>query len=177
MLDEIHKLKPEEAWYQWPGVIVGATTEGAPIAAPMMSRMVPIWLEPYTVGEIAEIIDRRCPIPDLGRDVVARRVRGTPRIALQVAQQVSAYARMYNYWPETAWEYGQLVESLGYYAGGYTEQDRQYMEFLHRMQPASLDTIASGLNLPKDMLKYEVEPFLIRRGIVKITGKGRCLTI
>jgi Holliday junction resolvasome RuvABC ATP-dependent DNA helicase subunit len=175
MLDEIHKLKPEEAWYQWPGVIVGATTEGAPISAPMMSRMITVWLEPYTVAEIKEIIDRRCPIPTLARDVVAGRVRGTPRLALQVAQQVSAWARMNNYWPQTTFEYGELVKQLGYYKGGFTDQDRQYLEFLHRMQPASLATIAAGLNMPVEMLRDEIEPFLIRKGIIRITGKGRLI--
>jgi len=135
--------------------------------------MVPIWLEPYTTAEIEDIIDRICPISPPGGLVVASRVRGTPRIAIQVAQQVVAWTRLHGYQPQTAYEYGQLVEQLGYYAGGYTEQDRAYIEFVHTWAPVSLDTIAKGVNMPKEMIRDEIEPFLIRNGLLNITGRGR----
>jgi Holliday junction DNA helicase RuvB len=176
-LDEIHRLRPEEPWYKFDGVIVGATTEGAPISDPMMSRMIPVWLEAYTEAEIVEIIDRRCPINEPGAVVVASRVRGTPRTAIQVAEQVQAWAELYERWPRDVEEYGRVLDSFGYYEGGYTEQDRWYIEFLHRNQPCSLETIARGTNMPKEQLRNEIEPWLIRNGVIKIVaGKGRCLS-
>jgi len=171
-LDEIHKLRPQEAWYQFVGTIVGATTEGTPMSDPMRSRFTEIWLEEYTPEELAEILSLRTELPTKAIDAIVSRCRLVPRIALNLGMQVSAFAKYFGQWPE---DYNAVLETFGYYVGGYTRHDLDYLKFVTENSPISLETIVKGLNLPVDMVRNEIEPFLIRNNRIKITSKGRCI--
>lgn len=178
ILDEIHRLRGIEGWYEYPGVLIGCTTEGAPVSEPMRSRMVEMWLRPYTEDELVRIVKMRVPkTPDLAATRIAMRCRGVPRHAVNLAKEVVSIIKFYDYLPQSASEYDRVLDSLGFFVGGFTDNDRAYLEFLTTNQPASARTIAAGLNLPLDTVQEEIEPFLLRRGLINITSRGRICQI
>lgn len=174
ILDEIHRLRGVEGWYEYSGTLIGCTTEGAPVSEPMRSRMVEMWLRPYSDDELVRIIHARVPkVPDLAALRIVKRCRGVPRIAINLAKEVISIIKYYGYVPQDASEYDKVLDSLGFGVGGFTSNDRDYLEFLVNHQPVSARTIAAGLNLPLDTVQQEIEPFLLRRGLVNITSRGR----
>jgi Holliday junction resolvasome RuvABC ATP-dependent DNA helicase subunit len=174
ILDEIHRLRGIEGWYEYGGVLVGCTTEGAPVSEPMRSRMVELWLQPYSEEELVRIIQLRVPkTPNLAASRIAKRCRGVPRIAINLAREVMSIAKFYSYVPESAGECDKILDSLGFTVGGFTANDKNYLEFLIAHQPVSVRVIAAGLNLPLDTVEQEIEPFLLRKGLINITSRGR----
>jgi Holliday junction resolvasome RuvABC ATP-dependent DNA helicase subunit len=174
ILDEIHRLRNVEGWYEYGGVLVGCTTEGAPVSEPMRSRMTELWLRPYSEEELVRIIQLRVPkAPHLAATRIAKRCRGVPRIAVNLAREVVSIIKFYNYVPENAGEYDRILDSLGFAIGGFTANDKDYLEFLISHQPVSARVIAAGLNLPLDTVEQEIEPFLLRKKLVNITSRGR----
>jgi len=176
ILDEIHRLRGHTAWYEYSGVLIGCTTEGAPVPSPMKSRMNEMWLQPYSEEDLIKIIDVRVSkVPPLAAERIAKRCREVPRYAVSLAREVNSIIKYYGYQPQEAEDYDKILDSLGFFAGGFTENDKNYLEFLLKNQPASARTIAGGLNLPEDTIYQEIEPFLLRKGLIKITNRGRIL--
>ncbi len=142
----------------------------------MRSRMKEMWLKPYTEEELIDIINLRVPgVPPLAATRIAKRCRGVPRHGVQLAKEVLSINKFYGYTPEEPQEYDKILDSLGFFIGGFTENDKLYLEFLLEHQPCSARTIASGLNLPLDTVEQEIEPFLMRNNLVRITSRGRTL--
>jgi len=75
IIDEIHRLPNEENWYQYDGVLIGCTTEGAPVSEPLRSRMRELWLEPYSLEELSRIALLNAKIPDFAAECVANRCK------------------------------------------------------------------------------------------------------
>lgn len=175
VLDEIHRLFPEELWYEYPGVIVGCTTEGAPINPAFQSRFIPMWMEPYTQQELTRIVSESVGLPATLSGVIATRSRGVPRTAILIGRAFKAWVKYHRYMPESTAECEKVLDSLGIFEGGYNEHDRVYLEFLFEHGPVSLDTIAKSINRPKRLVEQEIEPFLLQKQKIKITSKGRCV--
>jgi Holliday junction DNA helicase RuvB len=148
-------------------MVVAATTEVLP--QPFVDRCgINIELEPYTTNDLAEIIHRR--YPTLGADAcieVAKRGRGTPRIALE-------YARVTDMAPtlEEAFKMLQVNEH------GLRPLDLKYLDALsEENRPLSLNTLCAKLGTDEVVLRRVVEPFLLRLGFIRITGSGRALAV
>jgi len=170
VLDEIHLLKEPEAWYDRPNLLVGCTTEGAPVPEALRSRMFEFWMAPYSLKELSNIILESYPICKHVAKAIARRSRGSPRNALLITTQVVA---IFHNKPYTVRDVELACDSVGFFDGGFTENDHKYIEFLQKAGSASYRTIARSLGLPEATILEEIEPFLLKKGIIKITSKGR----
>ncbi len=175
IIDEIHRLPNEESWYDYSGVLIGCTTEGAPISEPLRSRMVPLWLAPYSLEELTQIVLQNSRIPEFVARCIASRCRGVPRLAVQLGREVKAIIDYYQYTPDSTEECNRILDSLGYFMGGFTSNDRKYLEFIKDHGPVSARVVASSLNLPIDTIEEEIEPFLFKKGLAMVTPRGRVL--
>lgn len=181
LLDEIHNLKNEEAWYEFPGVLIGCTTEGAPISEPLMTRMTEIWMDEYTLQELAQIVVNKVSLTPIAAYAISLRARGNPRVALRLAREVQTYTGYYGA-PKTdspritLEEYGNILDQFDTMPGGYTKNDLLYLEALGALGgTASLATLTATLGLSRSTLTDEIEPFLLSKKVIVITSKGRAL--
>jgi len=171
ILDEIHRLKKEELWYDF-SPMIGCTTEGAPISDPLKSRMVELWMSEYSLQELTNIVVNATGLPSLPAFIAATRGRGSPRIAIQVGNETRRALAFNRISEPTREQISNLCKEMGYLRGGYTPNDLRYLEVLSG-GTASAATLAATLNLPRDTIQTEIEPFLMRNGLVRITSRGR----
>ena len=171
LLDEIHNLKDEELWYEY-APMIGCTTEGAPVSDPLKSRMVELWMEEYTLQELTTIVVNATGLSPMIGFIVALRGRGSPRVSIQIGNQVQMALRYNSIETPTSKIVGDLCQNMGYLNNGFTINDLSYLEVLSKGY-ASASTLASTLNLPVDTIKTEIEPLLMRKGLVRITSRGR----
>ncbi len=181
ILDEIHNLRNEEIWYEFPGVLIGCTTEGAPISEPLMTRMTEIWMDGYTLEELTQIVIDKVSLTPIAAYAISLRARGNPRVALRLAREVQTYI---SHWgapqtgsPEAAIaKYGSILDQFDTMPGGYTKNDLLYLEALESLGgTASLATLTATLGLSRSTLTDEIEPFLLSKKVIVITSKGRAL--
>jgi len=172
ILDEIHRLKKEEMWYDF-SPMVGCTTEGSPISDPLKSRMVELWMAEYSLQELTTIVMNATGLPPLSASIAATRGRGSPRTSIQVGNEARRALAFNRISEPTKEQVSSLCHSMGYLSGGFTPNDLRYLEILSGVSAASAATIAATLNLPRDTIQTEIEPFLMRQGLVRITSRGR----
>ena len=173
IIDEIHNLANEEDWYGWNGVLIGCTTEGAPISDAFSSRFVEEWLDPYDLSDLTVIIARATSLLPISCYIAAARSRFNPRRAIQIGKELERYVRYYGIQQEPE-VIKKALDSLGYFDGGYTSNDLRYLEYL-KNGPAGLRTIARALGLPIRTIEEEIEPFLLKEGRITIGSRGRTL--
>jgi Holliday junction DNA helicase RuvB len=164
--------------------LVGATTRQGLITTPLRDRFgIPVRLTFYTVAELEQVVRRAGRLLGLsltadGAHEVARRSRGTPRIAGRLLRRVRDFAQAAAA-PEVdaAVADGALnrmeVDQLGLDA-----MDRRYLLMiadLYRGGPVGVETLAAGLSEPRDTIEEVIEPYLIQLGLVARTARGRCL--
>ncbi|HEY4849070.1 MAG TPA: Holliday junction branch migration DNA helicase RuvB, partial [Methylocella sp.] len=196
-IDEIHRLNPaiEEILYpamedyeldlmigEGPGArsvklplkrftLIGATTRAGLLTTPLRDRFgIPLRLEFYTVEELERIVRRNArvlaiAISDDGANEIAKRARGTPRIAGRLLRRVRDFAAVDNEPEITRGVADKALRLLDVDAIGLDTMDRRYLE-----------TIAASLSEPRDGIEDIIEPFLIQRGFVQRTPRGRTLT-
>jgi Holliday junction DNA helicase RuvB len=168
-----------------PFTIIGATTRSGMLTAPLRDRFVNrLHVDFYEPGELAEIITRnaaklRVEIEEDAATELAVRSRSTPRIANNLLSWVRDYAmvkakgRITKQVAQDALAM-QEVDQLG-----LEEQDRKYLTTLVKIfagGPAGVQAIGHSLNIPVDTLEDEVEPFLLRLGLIQRTPRGRVIT-
>jgi Holliday junction DNA helicase RuvB len=168
-----------------PFTIIGATTRSGMLTAPLRDRFVNrLHVDFYEPGELAEIITRnaaklRVEIEEDAATELAVRSRSTPRIANNLLSWVRDYAmvkakgRITKQVAQDALAM-QEVDQLG-----LEEQDRKYLTTLIKIfagGPAGVQAIGHSLNIPVDTLEDEVEPFLLRLGLIQRTPRGRVIT-
>ena len=165
--------------------LVGATTRIGLIAAPLRARFGLVnRLSYYEPAELAEIVRRSAAklgvdIDDEGALEVARRARGTPRIANNLLRRVRDYAQVKagNFITgEVAEESLSLLEIDPH---GLDEMDRRILETVcvkFGGGPVGLSTIAVSVGEESDTIEEAYEPFLIMEGYLERTSKGRCAT-
>jgi len=171
ILDEIHRLKKEELWYDF-SPIIGCTTEGAPISDPLKSRMVELWMAEYSLQELTTIVMNATGLPPMPAFIAATRGRGSPRISIQVGNETRRSLEFNRISEPTREQVAHLCQSMGYLRGGFTPNDLRYLEVLSEGN-VSASTLAATLNLPRNTITTEIEPFLMRKGLVRITSRGR----
>jgi holliday junction DNA helicase RuvB len=168
-----------------PFTLIGATTRTGLISAPLRDRFqLREHLDFYTVEELAEIVRRsaaklRVKIDPVSAEEIARRSRGTPRLANNRLRWVRDYATSRAN-GDINLEVSQAALAMqGIDLMGLDGQDRKYLETIARVfhgGPVGVEAVAHTMNLATDTLSDEVEPFLLRSEMVIRTPRGRKLT-
>jgi holliday junction DNA helicase RuvB len=165
--------------------LIGATTRAGLLTTPLRDRFgIPLRLEFYTVEELEKIIRRNARvlgtgISDDGANEIARRARGTPRIAGRLLRRVRDFAAVDNAAEITRDIADMALRLLDVDTIGLDTMDRRYLGTIAVSfggGPAGIETIAAALSEPRDAIEDIIEPFLIQRGFVQRTPRGRVLT-
>jgi Holliday junction DNA helicase RuvB len=166
--------------------LVGATTRAGQLTSPLRNRFGVISrLEYYEEADLLEIIQRtagilRLEITEEGAEEIARRSRGTPRIANRLLKRVRDYAQV--------WENGAVTGTLAREAlirldvdpAGLDLIDQKTLQtIIYTFQggPVGLDTLAATIGEESETLEDVVEPFLLQKGFLQRTARGRMVTV
>ena len=165
--------------------LIGATTRAGLLTTPLRDRFgIPLRLEFYTVSELESIVRRAArvltiAIADDGANEIAKRARGTPRIAGRLLRRVRDFALVGNEPEITRAIAGKALRLLDVDDIGLDTMDRRYLNTIALSfggGPAGIETIAASLSEPRDAIEDIIEPFLIQQGFVQRTPRGRILT-
>ncbi|MDQ1232189.1 MULTISPECIES: Holliday junction branch migration DNA helicase RuvB [unclassified Sphingomonas] len=164
--------------------LVGATTRQGLLTTPLRDRFgIPVRLQFYTVEELTRVVTRAArlldlPISEDGAIEVARRSRGTPRIAGRLLRRVRDFASVAGHEIVHAAAADQALNRLEVDALGLDAMDRRYLTMIadvYRGGPVGVETLAAGLSEPRDTIEEVIEPFLIQLGLLARTARGRIL--
>lgn len=165
--------------------LVGATTRQGLLTTPLRDRFgIPVRLQFYTVDELVLVVSRAARLlgldlaPD-GATEIARRSRGTPRIAGRLLRRVRDFAHMAGDVVVNATVADAALTRLEVDGLGLDAMDRRYLLMIadiYRGGPVGVETIAAGLSEPRDTVEEVIEPYLIQLGLLARTARGRCLT-
>jgi Holliday junction DNA helicase RuvB len=165
--------------------LVGATTRAGLLTTPLRDRFgIPIRLEFYDVDELEQIVKRGARVlgigisPD-GANEIAKRSRGTPRIAGRLLKRVRDFALVDNAESITRGIADNALRFLDVDPIGLDVMDRRYLTTIASSfggGPVGIETIAAALSEPRDAIEEIIEPFLIQRGFMQRTPRGRVLT-
>lgn len=168
-----------------PFTLVSATTRLGLISAPLRSRFgIVARLEYYGVAELAAVVGRTAA--HLGRAIepeaaveVGRRARGTPRIAGRLLRRVADFASDMGQEKISLDAAKTALSRMGVDEDGLDGADRRYLELLasaYEGGPAGIDTIAAALSETRDALEDVTEPYLLQKGFIARSPRGRLLT-
>ena len=164
--------------------LVGATTRQGLLTTPLRDRFgIPVRLNFYTVEELEKVVTRAARLLGLGiapdgATEVARRSRGTPRIAGRLLRRVRDFADVAGDAQVTAKIADAALTRLEVDALGLDAMDRRYLHMIadiYRGGPVGVETLAAGLSEPRDTIEEVIEPYLIQLGLIARTARGRCL--
>ncbi len=164
--------------------LVGATTRAGLLTTPLRDRFgIPVRLNFYTVDELEQVVTRAGRLLGLsltadGAREVARRSRGTPRIAGRLLRRVRDFAHAAGHETVDAPAADAALNRLEVDNLGLDAMDRRYLHMIadiYRGGPVGVETLAAGLSEPRDTIEEVIEPYLIQLGLVARTARGRCL--
>jgi len=165
--------------------LVAATTRLGLLTTPLRDRFgIPVRLQFYTVPELEHIVSRGARMmgigmtPD-GATEIARRSRGTPRVAGRLLRRVRDFALVEGPGTITREVADGALLRLEVDSMGFDSLDRRYMSTIAVSfggGPVGIETIAAALSEPRDAIEEIVEPYLIQQGFVQRTPRGRMLT-
>lgn len=165
--------------------LVAATTRLGLLSNPLRDRFgIPLRLQFYAIDDLEIVIKRaggilNIGLSDDGAHEIAKRSRGTPRIAVRLLRRVRDFALMSDE--------SEITKDLADKALGRLEVDRQGLDSLdHRYLryiaekyeggPVGVETIAAGLSEQRDSIEETIEPYLLQQGLIQRTPRGRVLT-
>jgi Holliday junction DNA helicase RuvB len=166
--------------------LIGATTRAGLLTSPLRSRFgVSFRLDFYRHSELAQIIQRSASILDVpvepdGREEIARRARGTPRVANRLLRRVRDFAQVRAEGVVTGPVADQALALLEVDRCGFDKMDRALMLTLIDKfggGPVGLETLAAAIGEERDTIEDVYEPFLIQEGFLNRTPKGRTATL
>ena len=164
--------------------LVAATTRLGLLTNPLRDRFgIPVRLDFYTVAELETIVRRGArllslPMSDEGAVEIARRARGTPRIAGRLLRRVRDFASVAGAEVVDRKVADAALSRLEVDALGLDNLDRRYLTMIARNfggGPVGIETIAAGLAEPRDAIEDIIEPYLIQQGFIQRTPRGRML--
>jgi holliday junction DNA helicase RuvB len=167
-----------------PFTLVGATTRLGLLTTPLRDRFgIPTRLEFYTIPELHQIVTRGArlmgaPATDDGAQEIARRARGTPRIAGRLLRRVVDFAVVEGDGTVTSAIADRALTRLGVDHLGLDSADRRYLRLLAENYgggPVGVETMAAGLSESRDALEEVIEPYLLQQGLLARTPRGRIL--
>ena len=168
-----------------PFTLIGATTRLGLLTTPLRDRFgIPIRLSFYEVAELEHIVRRGARIlgvnlTDEGSTEIARRSRGTPRIATRLLRRVRDFASAEKVDAVDAAAADRALRRLEVDELGLDALDRRYLSLIAESfggGPVGIETIAAALSEPRDAIEEIVEPFLLQQGLVQRTSRGRMLS-
>ncbi|MGQ0589098.1 MAG: Holliday junction branch migration DNA helicase RuvB, partial [Sphingosinicella sp.] len=164
--------------------LVGATTRQGLITTPLRDRFgIPVRLNFYAVDELEQVVRRAArllglALTDDGAKEVAKRSRGTPRIAGRLLRRVRDFAQSGGEAEVSATVADAALNRMEVDQLGLDAMDRRYLMMIadiYRGGPVGVETLAAGLSEPRDTIEEVIEPFLIQLGLIARTARGRCL--
>jgi Holliday junction DNA helicase RuvB len=165
--------------------LVGATTRAGLLTNPLRDRFgIPVRLNFYTEEELEKIVTRGARVlkigmtPD-GANEIARRARGTPRIAGRLLRRVRDFASAADATSIDRAIADNALSALEVDAAGLDAMDRRYLTTIamnYGGGPVGVETMAAALSEPRDAIEDIIEPFLIQCGYLQRTPRGRLLT-
>ncbi|WP_213979197.1 Holliday junction branch migration DNA helicase RuvB [Sphingomonas sp. dw_22] len=164
--------------------LVGATTRQGLLTTPLRDRFgIPVRLQFYTVEELTSVVTRAATLLDLhiaqdGAREIARRSRGTPRIAGRLLRRVRDFANVLGEETVHARVADSALTRLEVDSLGLDAMDRRYLTMIadiYKGGPVGVETLAAGLSEPRDTIEEVIEPYLIQIGMIARTARGRCL--
>ncbi len=167
-----------------PFTLVGATTRLGLLTTPLRDRFgIPTRLQFYTEGELCQIVGRGARLmgvaaADDGVAEIARRARGTPRIAGRLLRRVVDFALVEGDGTLTRTLADDALTRLGVDHLGLDGADRRYLSLLAENYgggPVGVETIAAALSESRDAIEEVIEPFLLQQGLIARTPRGRML--
>jgi Holliday junction DNA helicase RuvB len=165
--------------------LVGATTRAGLLSTPLRDRFgIPVRLAFYDVDELRLIVERGARVLGLGMardgaDEIAKRARGTPRIAGRLLRRVRDFAVVAEEPTVTRALADRALGLLDVDPLGLDVMDRKYLGLIAGSfggGPVGIETIAAALSEPRDAIEDIIEPYLIQQGFVQRTPRGRVLT-
>ncbi|HEX6376859.1 MAG TPA: Holliday junction branch migration DNA helicase RuvB [Allosphingosinicella sp.] len=164
--------------------LVGATTRQGLITTPLRDRFgIPVRLTFYSVDELEQVVRRAArllglPLSEDGAKEIARRSRGTPRIAGRLLRRVRDFAQSGGHGEVDAKVADGALTRMEVDQLGLDAMDRRYLHMIadiYKGGPVGVETLAAGLSEPRDTIEEVIEPFLIQLGLIARTARGRCL--
>ncbi|MBB1424982.1 MULTISPECIES: Holliday junction branch migration DNA helicase RuvB [unclassified Shewanella] len=165
-----------------PFTLIGATTRAGALTSPLRARFgIPLRLEFYNVVDLTTIVTRSANVMNLeideqGAIEIAKRSRGTPRIANRLLRRVRDYAEVKHD--------GKVSQTVAEYALDLLDVDDQGFDYLDRKLllaiidkfmggPVGLDNLAAAIGEDRETIEDVLEPFLIQQGFIQRTPRGR----
>ena len=165
--------------------LIGATTRAGLLTNPLRDHFgIPIRLGFYSNTELEEIVNRGARVLGIGitsdgANEIARRARGTPRIAGRLLRRVRDFALVAGASAIDRDVADRALTELEVDTAGLDGMDRRYLLTIAQNYgggPVGVETIAAALSEPRDAVEEIIEPFLIQRGLLQRTPRGRLLT-
>jgi len=165
--------------------LVGATTRAGLLTTPLRDRFgIPVRLNFYTVEELQSIVSRGARVLGVnmsadGANEIARRARGTPRIAGRLLRRVRDFAIVDGDPVVNRSVADKALKLLDVDQIGLDQMDRRYLDMIALNfggGPVGIETIAAALSEPRDAIEDIIEPYLLQQGFLQRTPRGRLLT-
>ncbi|BAQ70260.1 holliday junction DNA helicase RuvB [Rhodovulum sulfidophilum] len=167
-----------------PFTLVGATTRLGLLTTPLRDRFgIPVRLQFYTVPELEEIVARGSRLMGIPADPegireIARRARGTPRIAGRLLRRVVDFALVEGDGRITRKVADHALTRMEVDAVGLDGADRRYLQLIadnYAGGPVGIETLSAALSESRDALEEVIEPYLLQQGLIQRTPRGRML--
>ena len=166
--------------------LVGATTRAGLLTTPLRDRFgIPVRLNFYSEEELQDVVERGARVlgapmqPDGAREI-ARRARGTPRIAGRLLRRVRDFAAVMKAPAISAEVADKALAMLEVDSMGLDALDHRYLNCIAKNYeggPVGVETLSAALSEPRDAIEEIVEPYLLQQGFVGRTPRGRVLTL
>jgi len=168
-----------------PFTLIGATTRSGLLTNPLRDRFgIPLRLEFYDEEELTLIVKRSGKImgmtlTDDGAKEIAKRSRGTPRIAGRLTRRVRDFAQVAKAEQVDKSLADMAMQKMDVDAQGLDTMDRRYMKCIvenYGGGPVGVETIAAVLSEQRDVVEDVIEPYLVQQGFIQRTPRGRCMS-
>jgi Holliday junction DNA helicase RuvB len=165
--------------------LVGATTRSGLLTNPLRDRFgIPLRLEFYQLDDLTKIVNRTGQLLNMGLSPdgaveIARRSRGTPRIAGRLTRRVRDFAQVDGHSMVTRAVADAALSRLDVDAAGLDRMDRRYLSCIadhYAGGPVGVDTLCAVLSDGRDVIEDVIEPYLLQQGLLARTPRGRVLT-
>jgi len=167
-----------------PFTLIGATTRMGLLTTPLRDRFgIPTRLEFYTTAELHQIVTRGArmmgaPATKEGAQEIAKRARGTPRIAGRLLRRVVDFAVVEGDGTVNREIADSALTRLGVDHLGLDTADRRYLRLIaenYQGVPVGIETLSAALSESRDALEEVIEPYLLQQGLIQRTPRGRML--
>ena len=168
-----------------PFTLVGATTRSGLLTTPLRERFgIPLRLDFYKPDDLVKIVKRNADLLGFNLSIdgameIAKRSRGTPRVAGRLLRRVRDFASVGESDEVDSTSADAFLNRLDVDKAGLDDMDRRYLLCIgenYAGGPVGIDTLAAALSEERDTVEDVVEPFLIQQGLIQRTSRGRILS-